>query len=74
MKTFILKMYNTLINLSMIIIILAATVFGSTNNGIFGALLGFIGGFLFVTIFFGTLILFMDMRDSLLAIKKSLEK
>jgi hypothetical protein len=72
MKKAILSMYNGLISLSMFVIIAGATVAG-LSKGIMGALIGFVASFLFVSIFFGTILLFMDMRESLQDIKKALE-
>jgi len=74
MKNIILKTYSTLLDITMILVVIGATIAGASSNGAFGAVLGFVGGFIFVTIFFGVIILFVDMRESLQAIKKAIEE
>jgi len=74
MKNIILQMYGAIINLTMALIIIGTTIVSGVSYGIMAAIFGFCGALLFVSFFFGFLLLIIDIRESLVAIRKQLEK
>lgn len=74
MKNLILDIYTSMIYLMMIIVIAAASVAGGNLHGAFGMALGFGAALIFNALFFGFLLLFIDMRENLKAIRESLDK
>jgi len=73
MKNLILDIYTGLIYLMMILVIVAASIGGGNLHGGIGMALGFVGSLIFNALFFGLLLLFIDMRESLKAIRESME-